>query len=69
MKNQTNPEKLVCESCGNPLECGAKTGNCWCFDVAIPQENLAQLNRQFQNCLCRDCLDKFSPSDNKNTLR
>jgi ribosomal protein L34E len=69
MKKSANPEKLICESCGNSLECGAKTGNCWCFEVAISPDNLAQLNRQYKNCLCRACLDKISSTANKNTLR
>jgi hypothetical protein len=58
MNKPPKPEKLACESCGNPFECGAKLENCWCFSLAIPEENLAQLNQQFQNCLCPECLSK-----------
>lgn len=47
---------LTCESCGKPFECGAKTGSCWCFEVELDTEKLAELREEFQNCLCRECL-------------
>lgn len=49
---------LNCESCGEPFECGAKTGNCWCFEVELDAEKLAKLREEFESCLCRECLEK-----------
>jgi hypothetical protein len=65
-KNEILSEKLKCESCGDPFECGAKSGSCWCFSVAIEPQSLAQLKEQFQNCLCFNCLQKSSPTIIKN---
>ena len=58
-------QKLTCESCGKLFECGAKSGTCWCFGVAIEPESLAQLKEQFQNCLCFNCLQDSSQFINK----
>ena len=58
----TSPEPLTCEACGKFFECGAKTGKCWCFAVAIEPQNLAQLKERYQNCLCQECLqNSFKP--------
>jgi len=54
------PEETICESCGETFGCGAKSGSCWCFSVAIEPQDLAQLKEQFQNCLCFKCLQESS---------
>jgi hypothetical protein len=54
--NSSEKETLKCESCGKSFECGAKSGNCRCFSIAIEPQILAQLKEQFQNCLCQKCL-------------
>lgn len=48
--------KLICESCGEEFSCGAKTGVCWCFEIDLESEKLAELREKFKNCLCADCL-------------
>ncbi|MGI9035258.1 MAG: cysteine-rich CWC family protein [Pyrinomonadaceae bacterium] len=48
--------KDVCESCGKEFSCGAKDGDCWCFEISVAAENLAKMKKDFENCLCRDCL-------------
>ena len=53
---ETKGEQLICEACGEELLCGAKTGNCWCFDIMIDPAALEDLRSKFQNCLCQDCL-------------
>lgn len=57
--NVAEPEKKVCESCKNEFDCGASVGKCWCFDVALSQEILAQLKNDFRNCLCNNCLHEL----------
>jgi hypothetical protein len=64
--NDIPNEKLTCEACGESFECGAKSGTCWCFDLAIEPESLALLREQFQNCLCFNCLQNSSQEKNKN---
>ncbi|MBX7170059.1 MAG: cysteine-rich CWC family protein [Pyrinomonadaceae bacterium] len=63
-KTPNQPNKITCESCGKSFQCGADTGNCWCFSLEITPQNLAQLKEQFQNCLCQECLKKpFIPEN------
>lgn len=49
-------DKMICESCGNDLLCGAKTGSCWCFEVQVDSDKLEDLQKKFNNCLCQNCL-------------
>ncbi len=59
MVEETSFDKIKCESCEKEFSCGAKAGKCWCFEVEIEPENLAQLREDFKNCLCRDCLSNL----------
>jgi Cysteine-rich CWC len=52
--------KLACESCGVEFICQADQSKCWCSDVQISPENLTKLAKNFNNCLCRECLEKLS---------
>jgi len=51
-------DKNICESCGKEFSCGAKAGKCWCFEVELKPETLADLREDFKSCLCQDCLEK-----------
>lgn len=51
-------EKSICESCGKEFHCGANVGKCWCFDVELKAETLAELREDFKSCLCENCLLK-----------
>jgi len=55
----TRAGKLACESCGAEFTCQADQEKCWCSEVAIPAENLTELKENFNNCLCRECLEKM----------
>jgi len=50
-------DKMFCESCGKEFSCGEKAGKCWCFEVELKTETLADLREDFKNCLCKDCLE------------
>lgn len=52
-------DKLICESCGEEFSCGANIRKCWCFEVELKTETLADLREDFKNCLCEDCLKKI----------
>jgi hypothetical protein len=52
------PDKLICEFCDKEFSCGASVGKCWCFDVDLKADTLAQMRKDFKNCLCQECLDK-----------
>ncbi len=58
-------EKAICESCGEEFFCGASVGKCWCFDVELKAETLAELREDFNNCLCQDCLEKLKDKKQK----
>jgi hypothetical protein len=49
-------EKLICESCGEEFSCGANLGKCWCFEVDLEAETLAELTKNYNRCLCENCL-------------
>lgn len=50
----------VCESCGNEFLCGAELKNCWCLDTKLDDEARAKLKTNFNDCLCRKCLEKYA---------
>ena len=53
---ETIPEKKICESCGEEFSCGAQIGKCWCFEVDLNAEALAELIGNYNRCLCENCL-------------
>lgn len=61
---QTKPkiDKKTCESCGEDFTCGANAEKCWCFEVDLQSETLAELRENFKNCLCENCLNEKSKS-------
>jgi hypothetical protein len=59
--------KLNCESCGEEFSCGAKTGLCWCFEIELESEMLAELRQVYKNCLCKDCLMKITENSTAKT--
>jgi hypothetical protein len=55
-----------CPLCGQPNDCqlctvDAYKGPCWCFQVKIPDELIAQVPADLRNkaCICRNCVMKF----------
>lgn len=48
--------KKICEVCKKEFNCSAESGICWCFDINLPDSTLAELNAEFKNCLCENCL-------------
>lgn len=55
---------LTCESCGQEFSCGANAGKCWCFEIDLDIDTLAELRENFKNCLCEDCLNKGNKNYN-----
>lgn len=49
-----------CEACGQPFVCGASVKGCWCFQIKLSTEVREQLRAQYKDCLCSDCLQRFS---------
>jgi hypothetical protein len=53
-------EPSVCEACGGPFTCGAKLSGCWCAGIQLSDETRAELKARYNNCLCRECLERLS---------
>ncbi|HEY1304664.1 MAG TPA: cysteine-rich CWC family protein [Vicinamibacterales bacterium] len=48
----------TCEACGSDFKCGATITGCWCMDVKVSKETRASLRGRYENCLCRECLER-----------
>ncbi|MBC7930079.1 MAG: cysteine-rich CWC family protein [Rubrivivax sp.] len=53
----------VCESCGAEFGCGAGAALCWCSELKLSDETLAELRTRFGGCLCRACLERFAADE------
>lgn len=53
-------EPSTCAACGNEFGCGAKLSGCWCAEIKLSEETIADLSKQYRGCLCRPCLEKLA---------
>lgn len=53
----------TCPKCNNKFTCVVKEG-CWCENIYVSKEKLAEIRKQYMDCLCKDCLKSFSISEN-----
>jgi hypothetical protein len=60
-----------CPLCGQPNDCqlctvAAYKGSCWCAQVQIPDELIAQVPAELRNqaCICRACVMQFHRNKN-----
>lgn len=49
-----------CSKCQQPFECTNDKLGCWCEDLYIKLEVLNSLQKVYNNCLCINCLNKFT---------
>ena len=51
-----------CPFCAGANACAAETGNCWCFDLSIPEALLALVPSEQRNraCVCQNCVRAFT---------
>jgi hypothetical protein len=60
LRNQTSAtnaaKQKICEKCGAKFDCYSASGPCWCEDVKLNSEALANLRSQYNDCLCPNCL-------------
>jgi hypothetical protein len=52
---------LQCQNCGARFGCGVGSGSCWCAQVEVDREALAELTGGGGDCLCPDCLPLAAP--------
>jgi len=48
-----------CPACGNPFTCSGDD-DCWCENVRINKKELLIVMSKYKDCLCPDCLGKYS---------
>ena len=53
-----------CSKCNVSFECGNEKPGCWCEDLFLEQETLTKLRKEYDNCLCSNCLKEYANSNN-----
>jgi len=49
-----------CDRCGKRFECTVgNVSNCQCSTIALTAEERAYVETLYEDCLCRDCLEKI----------
>ncbi|HEY0029735.1 MAG TPA: cysteine-rich CWC family protein [Bacteroidia bacterium] len=62
-----------CSKCKAPFECSVLRSSsekdckeepgCWCDELYINLETLAMLKKEFDNCLCKSCLEAYATAE------
>ena len=60
---QALTRERVCESCGSEFSCGASLRGCWCSEINLSESDRAQLQSRYRDCLCRNCLEQISQTE------
>lgn len=62
-------EEKKCPVCGEKFAC-IHSSECWCNGLKLSEKVLEYLKKNYQNCLCKNCLtniaNKFDEISNKN---
>ncbi|PKO97683.1 MAG: hypothetical protein CVU14_10050 [Bacteroidetes bacterium HGW-Bacteroidetes-9] len=66
MNKATKPTLKICPRCGKSFECLHAEG-CWCFAYSISRENAAKLRKEYDNCLCPECLPLYASDTRGNS--
>lgn len=45
----------ICSGCGKKFQC-IGTEKCWCYQIKISDERLAELRSCHDDCFCKKCL-------------
>lgn len=51
-----------CSKCGVAFGCQNETSGCWCENIHLSEQTLAELKAAYDNCLCPVCLKSFEAS-------
>lgn len=49
-----------CSKCGKTFTCKNDEGRCWCNEHFLSLATLEQLRKDFDNCLCQECLKAYA---------
>ncbi len=67
VSTSNTPNQKICEKCGAKFDCYSALGPCWCEDVKLKPEALANLRAQYNDCLCPTCLKATAATQETNT--
>jgi ribosomal protein L34E len=56
-KQRQKDKSKACSCCGKKFGC-TETEMCWCGDVTLTQQDRDRLKKEYDDCLCPDCLKK-----------
>ncbi|MBK7029591.1 MAG: cysteine-rich CWC family protein [Bacteroidales bacterium] len=59
MPNNRSEEEKKCPRCGKLFVCSA-SARCWCYEFDIPVDQLEIIERDYNSCVCPDCLKSFA---------
>ena len=52
-----------CPVCGEKFEC-LHNENCWCVHIKLSEETINYLENNYNDCLCKNCLEKIEKQIN-----
>jgi hypothetical protein len=61
MESMKKHEEKICPRCGKAFEC--KVGdiiNCQCYGIQLDQTVMDFINKNYEDCLCRACMDSLN---------
>jgi hypothetical protein len=60
-------EERYCPLCKKLNQCGADSGNCWCFHTEIPKELLERgpIELRDKACICQSCVEAFKKHESE----
>jgi hypothetical protein len=66
LSNETNHhDERRCPLCGEINQCGAESGDCWCFHSKVPMALREQIPTELRgkSCICRKCVEDFKAQE------
>ncbi|TNJ37324.1 MULTISPECIES: cysteine-rich CWC family protein [Prosthecochloris] len=54
-----SPVSVTCPRCGCTFTC-SRSSDCWCTTMELTDELRNYLAKQYDRCVCRDCLEELS---------
>jgi ribosomal protein L34E len=52
-------EPDTCPRCGKEFHC-SKSAKCWCYEVDTSPSLLEEIQKNYDSCLCPDCLKSLN---------
>ncbi len=59
VKDNTAPNNK-CSKCGAVFTCKSLEVKCWCNNYQLTTEQIADLKKNYDNCLCEKCLSEIA---------